>query len=225
MSRHLMVTCLLALATVSVSSLPTFDHHPRYAYNYAVNDPHTHDKKAQWELRDGGTVKGSYSLVEPDGSLRVVDYHADDHTGFNAVVKKLGVGVHSAHHVPLGGPIPLPPIAPLHLPPIAPIAKIPAIHTPLHINYGFGVSHGHSYHKPAALGHWSLPWDPLTHSFGGWVPLGHTSFYGNYAPLHLGPWAKLVTKKYDKKGHLVAIKESLPIPIPLGGKLVVKKKH
>ncbi|XP_050674479.1 uncharacterized protein LOC126971997 [Leptidea sinapis] len=64
--------------------------YPQYAYNYAVYDPVTNDKKAQWETRDGDVVKGSYSLVEPDGTLRVVEYNADDHRGFNAVVKKIG---------------------------------------------------------------------------------------------------------------------------------------
>lgn len=31
---------------------------------------------------------GQYSLVEPDGSIRTVDYTADKHNGFNAVVHK-----------------------------------------------------------------------------------------------------------------------------------------
>lgn len=35
-------------------------------------------------------ISGHYSLVEPDGSVRVVEYTADDVNGFNAVVKKLG---------------------------------------------------------------------------------------------------------------------------------------
>lgn len=34
-------------------------------------------------------------MVEPDGSVRVVDYAADDINGFNAVVKKLGPTVHT----------------------------------------------------------------------------------------------------------------------------------
>lgn len=41
-------------------------------------------------------MKGSYSVVEPDGSVRVVDYAADDINGFNAVVKKIGPSVHAA---------------------------------------------------------------------------------------------------------------------------------
>jgi hypothetical protein len=68
--------------------------YPRYAFDYAVYDPHTGDKKSQWESRDGDVVKGSYSLVEPDGTVRTVDYTADDHNGFNAVVRRAGYAVH-----------------------------------------------------------------------------------------------------------------------------------
>lgn len=37
---------------------------------------------------------GAYSLVEPDGSLRIVEYTADDKSGFNAVVKRIGPNLH-----------------------------------------------------------------------------------------------------------------------------------
>ncbi|XP_071455312.1 cuticle protein 19-like [Hetaerina americana] len=70
--------------------------YPKYSYEYGVNDPHTGDHKSQWETRDGDIVKGQYSLVEPDGSVRTVDYHADPHNGFNAVVRKSGPSVHAA---------------------------------------------------------------------------------------------------------------------------------
>ncbi|ALC44758.1 Cpr76Bb [Drosophila busckii] len=70
------------------------DHHPKYQFDYGVKDAHTGDHKSQWESRDGDKVKGSYSLKEADGTTRVVEYTADDHHGFNAVVKKLG----HAHH-------------------------------------------------------------------------------------------------------------------------------
>lgn len=59
-----------------------------------MNDLHTGDIKSQWEHRYGDVVKGQYSLVEADGSVRTVDYTADDHNGFNAVVKKSGLNVH-----------------------------------------------------------------------------------------------------------------------------------
>nr|QGT33378.1 cuticular protein 25 [Microplitis mediator] len=66
----------------------------KYAFNYGVNDPHTGDVKSQEEVREGDVVKGSYRLNEPDGTIRVVEYTADPHNGFNAVVKKIGHAVH-----------------------------------------------------------------------------------------------------------------------------------
>jgi hypothetical protein len=55
--------------------------HPKYAYKYGVSDYHTGDVKSQHETRDGDVVKGQYSLVEPDGTIRTVDYTADKHNG------------------------------------------------------------------------------------------------------------------------------------------------
>ncbi|XP_022920479.1 cuticle protein 7-like [Onthophagus taurus] len=66
--------------------------HPQYHYDYAVHDLHTHDIKSQWETRDGDKVKGEYTLLEADGSKRVVQYTADNHNGFNAVVKTVKGG-------------------------------------------------------------------------------------------------------------------------------------
>ncbi|XP_047986103.1 cuticle protein 8-like [Leguminivora glycinivorella] len=60
--------------------------HPKYEYTYSVADGHTGDNKSQQESRDGDVVKGSYSFHEADGSIRTVEYTADDHSGFNAVV-------------------------------------------------------------------------------------------------------------------------------------------
>lgn len=40
-------------------------------------------------------LAGQYSLVEPDGSIRTVDYTADPIHGFNAVVTKSGPTVHA----------------------------------------------------------------------------------------------------------------------------------
>nr|XP_018917321.1 PREDICTED: DNA-directed RNA polymerase II subunit 1-like [Bemisia tabaci] len=65
-----------------------YDAHPRYAFEYSVSDPSTGDNKQQHEERDGEVVKGEYSLVEPDGSVRKVDYYADWDTGFHATVSK-----------------------------------------------------------------------------------------------------------------------------------------
>lgn len=72
--------------------------HPKYAFKYGVADPHTGDVKSQQESREGDVVKGQYSLVEPDGSVRTVDYTADPVNGFNAVVSK---SAPSVHHEPV----------------------------------------------------------------------------------------------------------------------------
>ena len=74
-------------------------HHPKYAFDYSVHDPHTGDVKSQWETRDGDTVRGQYSVLEPDGTLRTVQYTADGKKGFRAVVKKI---IPDLHYVPPG---------------------------------------------------------------------------------------------------------------------------
>ncbi|XP_014216706.1 larval cuticle protein A3A-like [Copidosoma floridanum] len=67
---------------------PEHNPHPQYSYSYGVHDSLTGDIKSQHETRDGDVVQGSYSLVEADGTRRIVDYTADDVNGFNAVVHK-----------------------------------------------------------------------------------------------------------------------------------------
>lgn len=69
-------------------------HYPKYSFKYGVKDLHTGDIKDQWEQRDGDKVKGGYMLKEADGTMRIVEYTADDHNGFNAVVKNIG---HASH--------------------------------------------------------------------------------------------------------------------------------
>lgn len=46
--------------------------YPKYKFNYGVKDGHTGDIKEQSEERDGDAVKGEYTLVEPDGTVRKV---------------------------------------------------------------------------------------------------------------------------------------------------------
>ncbi|XP_025416202.1 larval cuticle protein A2B-like [Sipha flava] len=65
-----------------------YDPNPSYSYAYDVHDQLTGDSKSQHESRHGDVVHGSYSLVDPDGTKRTVDYTADPHNGFNAVVTK-----------------------------------------------------------------------------------------------------------------------------------------
>ncbi|XP_041977421.1 larval/pupal rigid cuticle protein 66-like, partial [Aricia agestis] len=58
------------------------------SFSYGVSDPHTGDVKSQHETRLGDNVVGQYSLLESDGTRRTVDYAANAHSGFNAVVRK-----------------------------------------------------------------------------------------------------------------------------------------
>lgn len=79
---------LIASAPVVARSAEYADAYPQYQFAYNVNDVLTGDNKAQEEIREGDVVKGYYSLVEADGSIRKVNYYADPINGFNAVVQK-----------------------------------------------------------------------------------------------------------------------------------------
>ncbi|XP_046392426.1 cuticle protein 7-like [Ischnura elegans] len=85
-------------APVAVAAKAAVDYYavPNYQFNYGVHDAHTGDQKSQTEHREGDVVKGQYSLVEPDGTVRTVDYTADPHNGFNAVVHRSGPAAHPA---------------------------------------------------------------------------------------------------------------------------------
>ncbi|XP_055529729.1 uncharacterized protein LOC129721315 [Wyeomyia smithii] len=87
---------VLAIKDALYAYAPEYAH-PSYSFSYGVKDLHSGDVKSQWETRDDGIVKGHYSVVEPDGSIREVDYTADSKTGFNAVVKTHGPNAHPIH--------------------------------------------------------------------------------------------------------------------------------
>lgn len=44
-------------------------------YSYGVSDPHTGDNKHAEETLVNGVVHGSYSLTEPDGTIRKGNLH------------------------------------------------------------------------------------------------------------------------------------------------------
>ncbi|XP_077291463.1 uncharacterized protein LOC143914927 [Arctopsyche grandis] len=91
-------------AAVAVTPLKAdYDPNPQYAYAYDVQDSITGDFKSQYETRNGDVVKGSYSLFDPDGTKRTVDYTADPINGFNAVVKKEPIATGLVTHV-VGNP-------------------------------------------------------------------------------------------------------------------------
>ncbi|KAK9884875.1 hypothetical protein WA026_009101 [Henosepilachna vigintioctopunctata] len=89
-----------------------YDPHPQYSYGYDVKDGLTGDNKSQHESRDGDVVQGQYSVVDPDGTLRTVDYTADPVNGFNAVVHKQPLGAKVvAAHVPVAYAAPVAKVA------------------------------------------------------------------------------------------------------------------
>ncbi|CAH1390809.1 unnamed protein product [Nezara viridula] len=97
-------------------SEPTYDYvaKPDYSFGYGVNDPETGNTQKHEETRDGDTVRGQYSVVEPDGTVRTVVYTADPENGFQATVhRKPPVG--SASYPP---PSVLPEYAPEIVPPV-----------------------------------------------------------------------------------------------------------
>lgn len=102
------------------------------SFSYGVNDPHTGDNKHAEETLVNGVVHGSYSLTEPDGTIRKVTYTADKVNGFNAVVEKAGV----AHHVAPVAKVVSPYVA--HGPAV--VAHAPAIVGPAY--HGVSAYHG-----------------------------------------------------------------------------------
>ncbi|KAG6441181.1 hypothetical protein O3G_MSEX001668 [Manduca sexta] len=88
-AKFVAVLALVAVAHSSVVPSPLVKVNTDYSsFGYDVADPNTGDYKSQVETRVGGTVSGQYSLIDPDGTKRTVDYTADDINGFNAVVRK-----------------------------------------------------------------------------------------------------------------------------------------
>ncbi|KAK5649245.1 hypothetical protein RI129_000274 [Pyrocoelia pectoralis] len=72
-----------------------FQKPQNYEFEYGISDPHTGDHKSQWEKKEDGVIYGMYSLLDPDGSMRIVEYTADSINGFRAVVKK--IPLHDGH--------------------------------------------------------------------------------------------------------------------------------
>ncbi|CAH0723475.1 unnamed protein product, partial [Brenthis ino] len=65
-----------------------FNPHPKYSFSYGVHDKQTGDSKSAQEIREGDTVRGYYSFMDPDGKRRTVHYTADDKQGFRATVQR-----------------------------------------------------------------------------------------------------------------------------------------
>ncbi|KAL7033948.1 hypothetical protein ACKWTF_007786 [Chironomus riparius] len=77
-------------------NLKNNNYNPGYAYNYSVNDNRTGDIKNVEERLENGVVRGSYSLLEADGTtVRRVTYTADDVNGFVANVERTNVPINN----------------------------------------------------------------------------------------------------------------------------------
>ncbi|CAG9566545.1 unnamed protein product [Danaus chrysippus] len=142
------------------------------SFSYGVSDPYTGDVKSQHETRVGDNVVGQYSLLESDGSRRTVDYAADAHSGFNAVVRKDPALI--AH----AAPAVVAHAAPVAAGFVAPLARSAYYASPL--SYG-AVSSPLVYNSYSA---------PLVHGAIA-APLARSLPYGAYGAYGLGYAARL----------------------------------
>ncbi|XP_058820018.1 cuticle protein 8-like [Topomyia yanbarensis] len=114
-----------------------------YEFSYSVHDGHTGDIKSHHETRHGDEVHGQYSLLDSDGHHRIVDYHADHHSGFNAVVRREPANVKIAQpvHKVIAQPVHLANHA------AAPLSHATLSHhvAPAPLAYHHGYSSGHHY--------------------------------------------------------------------------------
>ncbi|XP_045454717.1 larval cuticle protein A2B-like [Melitaea cinxia] len=125
--------CMMGVAAASVVApvpVARVDPFPQYSYGYDVQDSISGDYKGHQEQRNGDVVTGSYSVVDPDGTRRIVDYAADSINGFNAVVRREPLVVAAPARViapaPLVAPAPAVPApvvarAPIYAPAPAPL--------------------------------------------------------------------------------------------------------
>lgn len=88
-----------------------------------MQDALTGDSKSQVESRANGIVRGQYTVADPDGTRRIVDYYADPVHGFNAVVRK-GPQVLVAKAAPVIAPAPVVTPFARAIAPVAPVAPV-----------------------------------------------------------------------------------------------------
>ncbi|XP_046966824.1 cuticle protein-like [Vanessa cardui] len=141
MSAKLVAVLALAVAASALPVAPVgevaYAEAPaQYDFQYSVHDGQSGDVKQQQENRAGDAVHGSYSLVQPDGVHRVVEYTADKEHGFNAVVRYEGQPVQAPAPAKLAYAAPVAKLA--YSAPVAyaaPVAKL-AYSAPLtHVSY------------------------------------------------------------------------------------------
>ncbi|XP_058064790.1 cuticle protein 18.6-like [Anopheles bellator] len=170
-----------APAIVKTIAQPTIvksvEHHApaNYEFSYSVHDEHTGDIKSQHETRHGDEVHGQYSLLDSDGHHRIVDYHADHHSGFNAVVRRepTNVKVLQPVHKVIAQPVHV------HAHHAAPIAHhvAPVAHATYQHHHAAPIAHhaipvAHAtiqHHHAAPIAHYAAP---IAHHA---APIAHSS--------------------------------------------------
>ncbi|CAG7734183.1 unnamed protein product [Allacma fusca] len=80
------------------------DPNPQYNFSFDVKDDDLTNYQNRQEERDGGVIKGSYSVVDPDGYVRTVTYTADPKNGFQAKVVREPTDVKVKFPVPTQAP-------------------------------------------------------------------------------------------------------------------------
>ncbi|XP_017129371.1 cyclic nucleotide-gated cation channel beta-1 [Drosophila elegans] len=85
------------LVTVHDGRTVDYVARPDYSFAYGVEDGNSRVLQNRKETRTGDEVRGVYSVVDPDGTLRVVKYTADDANGFQAEVITNGVKTLHGH--------------------------------------------------------------------------------------------------------------------------------
>lgn len=161
-----------------------------------MHDGHTGDVKSQHEVRDGDVVKGQYSLVEPDGSVRTVDYTADDHNGFNAVVSKSAptVHAHAVHAAPIVAHHAAPVVHAVHA---APAHHVYAAHAPA-VHHAVVAHHAAPAHYAAAA-HYAAPahYAAAAHH----LPASTVEYHGNHDGHHYAAYAPVAHASYGYAAH------------------------
>ncbi|XP_062551344.1 cuticle protein 8-like [Armigeres subalbatus] len=143
------------------------EHHApaNYEFAYSVHDEHTGDIKSQHETRHGDEVHGQYSLLDSDGHHRIVDYHADHHSGFNAVVRR------EPANVKIAQPVHKVIAAPVH---VASHAIAPVHHQIAPVHHA-AISHHHAAPVIAQVSHHQAAPVVLSHSAHHVAPVHHAS--------------------------------------------------
>lgn len=168
---------MVAAAPVVAARLEELDSVPQYRFGYDVADTLTGDYKSQTEQRDGDLVQGQYSLVDPDGTRRIVDYAADPINGFNAVVRKEPLVAAAPAVVPARyAAAPVAAVAAAPAGPVvarytAPVARYAAYSAPVAAAYTAPVAA--AYTAPVAAAYSA----PLAAAYAAPVPAAYTSSY------------------------------------------------